>query len=208
MAVALGAAWTAAGHDVVIGGRDPDRAEQAAGRIRAAGHGSLADAAGHGDAVLVAVPAADAPRLVGGLAGSLAGRAVIDCTNPLTPTGDGPMLDPGGAASLARRLAEAAPGAQVVKAFNLCHVSVWTLRPPAFEGIPLAVPYCTDHPGAAATTRTLISSIGCTPAPCGGLARAAYLEATAALAIGLWWSGGQPRAVFPAVAEVPQPRNA
>ncbi|MDO3700365.1 NAD(P)-binding domain-containing protein [Micromonospora sp. C28SCA-DRY-2] len=205
MAAALGGAWTATGHEVVIGGRSPERAERTAREIGAAGHGSLADAAAHGDAVLVAVPAAAAPPLVGRLANGLAGRTVIDCTNALVPTGDGLMLDTGGATSVARQLAAAAPDARVVKAFNLCHVSIWSLRPPTFEDVPLAVPYCADHPAAAAATETLISSIGCTPAPCGGLARAAYLEATAALAIGLWWSGGEPRAVFPTPGEVSRP---
>ena len=203
IAAALGGAWTVAGHNVLIGGRSQERAERTAGRIGAAEHGTLADAASHGEAILVAVPATDAPQLVGGLAGSLAGRTVIDCTNPLVPASDGLMLDTGGATSVARQLAAAAPDAHVVKAFNLCHMSIWTLRPPIFEDVPLAVPYCADHPTAAAATQTLISSIGCTPAPCGGLARAAYLEATAALAIGLWWAGGQPRAAFPSLEEVP-----
>ena len=203
IAAALGGAWTVAGHNVLIGGRSQERAERTAGRIGAAGHGTLADAAGHGEAILVAVPATDAPQLVGGLASSLAGRTVIDCTNPLASSGDGLMLNIDGATSVARELAAAAPDALVVKAFNLCHMSIWTLRPPIFEDVPLAVPYCADHPTAAAATQTLISSIGCTPAPCGGLARAAYLEATAALAIGLWWAGGQPRAAFPSLAEAP-----
>ncbi|WP_256370795.1 NADPH-dependent F420 reductase [Micromonospora sp. KC721] len=203
MAAALGGAWTTAGHDVVIGGRNQGRAKQTAGRIGAAGYGSLADAAGHGDVILVAVPAAEAPQLVDGLAGNLAGRTVIDCTNPVVPTSDGLMLNTGGTMSMARQLATAAPDAHVVKAFNLCHVSIWTLRPPTFEGIPLAVPYCADQAEAAAATENLISSLGCTPAPCGGLARAAYLEATAALAIGLWWAGQQPRAAFPSLAEAP-----
>lgn len=201
MAAALGGAWTAAGHEVVIGGRNQVRAEQTAGRIGAAGYGSLADAAGHGDVILVAVPAAEAPQLVGGLAGCLAGRTVIDCTNPVVPTSDGLMLNTGGTTSVARQLAAAAPDAHVVKAFNLCHASIWTLCPPTFEDVPLAVPYCADHAEAATASETLISSIGCTPAPCGGLARAAYLEATAALAIGLWWAGQQPRRAFPSLAE-------
>lgn len=205
MAAALGGAWTAAGHEVVIGGRSQERAERTAARIGAAGQGSPADAAAHGDAILVAVPATTAPHLVAGLASSLAGRTVIDCTNPLAPTGDGLMLDTGGATSVARQLTAAAPDAHVVKAFNLCHMSIWTLRPLTFEDVPLAVPYCADHPTAAAAIQTLITSIGCTPAPCGGLARAAYLEATAALAIGLWKSGGQPRAAFPSPEQAPRP---
>lgn len=198
MAAALGGAWTRAGHDVLIGGRDRQRAKATAGSIGAAGHGGLEEAARHGEAVLVAVPAPAAPALVGDLAELLTGRTVVDCTNAVVATGDGLMLDTGSAAG---RIAAAAPGAHVVKAFNLCHVSIWTLHRPSFEGVPLAVPYCTDHTAAATVAEELISSIGCTPAPCGGLARAAYLEATAALVIGLWWAGGQPRAAFPSPAE-------
>ncbi|PZF91960.1 NADP oxidoreductase [Micromonospora endophytica] len=202
MAEALGGAWAAAGHRVLVGGRDRERAARTAALIGAE-HGSLAQAARHGEAVLVAVPAAAAPQLVSELAGEIVGRAVVDCTNPLMPTAEGLMLDTGDTGSVALQLATAAPGAYVVKAFNLCHVSIWTLRPPTFENVPLAVPFCADHPTAVAVTATLISSIGCTPAPCGGLARAAYLEATAALAIGLWWEGRQPRAAFPSPAEAP-----
>ncbi|WP_328472413.1 NAD(P)-binding domain-containing protein [Actinoplanes sp. NBC_00393] len=193
MAKSLGGAWTAAGHDVMIGGRDEGRAKQAAAGIGAA-HGTIEEAARHGQAALVAVPAQAAPDLVRANAHNLTGRTVIDCTNSVVPTAGGLMLD---GEPMAGQLAAAAPAAYLVKAFNLCHVSIWTLRPPVFENNPLAVPFCTDHPTATAAVEALIRSIGCTPAPCGGLARAAYLEATAALAIGLWWSGSEPRAAFP-----------
>jgi predicted dinucleotide-binding enzyme len=46
--------------------------------------------------------------------------------------------------SAAERIAAAAPDARVVKAFNLCHVDVWRLTPPVFDGRPLAVPLCGD----------------------------------------------------------------
>ncbi|MYT19749.1 NADP oxidoreductase, partial [Streptomyces sp. SID7760] len=52
----------------------------------------------------------------------------------------------------------------------------------------MAVPFCTDQPTAATRVTALIASMGCTPLPCGGLDRAALLEATAVFAIGVWWS--------------------
>ncbi|GAB2573580.1 NAD(P)-binding domain-containing protein [Streptomyces capparidis] len=202
MASALGGAWARAGHEVFVGGRDPAAARAVAAGIGGAGHGTLADAAAHGEAVLAAVPADAAPGVAGRLAAALAGRTLIDCTNPLVPGDDGPRLALGGAASAARRIADAAPGAHVVKAFNLCHVSVWTVPDPAFQGTPLAVPLCGDDPGALRTAAALVASLGCTSLPCGGLDRAAYLEATAAFAIGVWWSGGEPRFAFPATERV------
>lgn len=204
MAAALGGAWVRAGHDVLVGGRDRAAAAATAARIGAAKDGTLADAAAHGELVLAAVPAGVAPRLVNELAAHLAGRTVVDCTNPLEPGDDGPVPTTGGTTSVARLLADAAPGAHVVKAFNLCHESIWTLPRPSFEGVPLAVPFCGDDPVSLGRTAELITSMGCTPMPCGGLSRAVYIEAAAAFAIGVWWSGAQPRFAFPAIERAPQ----
>ncbi|TQS30748.1 NADPH-dependent F420 reductase [Microbispora sp. KK1-11] len=197
MATALGGAWVRAGHDVLVGGRDRAAAAATAARTGAAKDGTLADAAAHGELVLAAVPAGVAPRLVGGLAAVLAGRTVVDCSNPIEPGDDGPALTTGGTTSVARLMADAAPDAHVVKAFNLCHDSIWTLPRPAFEGVPLAVPFCGDDPVSLGRVAALVTSMGCTPMPCGGLSRAVHIEATAAFAIGVWWSGAEPRSAFP-----------
>nr|WP_182886453.1 NAD(P)-binding domain-containing protein [Microbispora sp. H10885] len=202
MATALGGAWVRAGHDVLVGGRDRAAAARTAARIGAVTDGTLADAAVHGELVLAAVPADAAPRLANGLAAVLTGRTVVDCSNPVEPGDDGLTLSTGGTTSVARLMREAAPGAHVVKAFNLCHDSIWTLPRPVFEGVPLAVPFCGDDPGSLDRTATLIRSMGCTPIRCGGLSRAVHIEAAAAFAIGVWRSGDEPRHVFPAPAEV------
>ncbi|MFJ3883207.1 NADPH-dependent F420 reductase [Streptomyces sp. NPDC090077] len=203
MATSLGAAWVRAGHDVRVGGRDTHAASRTALLTGASGHGSLAEAAAHGDVVLIAVPAGAAPQLARELATLLAGRTVIDCTVPMAPGEDGPALTTVGDTSVARLIAEAAPGAHVVKAFGVCHESIWTLDPPAFEGAPLTVPFCTDQPGAATRVAEIITSMDCTPLPCGGLDRAALLEATAVFAVGVWWTGAEARFVFPAPALAP-----
>lgn len=203
MATTLGAAWVRAGHDVRVGGRDTEAASRTALLTGASGHGSLAAAVAHGEVVLIAVPASAAPQLAEELAHLLVGRTVIDCTVPMAPGADGPALTTGGATSVARLIADAAPGAHVVKAFGVCHESIWTLDRPAFEGSPLAVPFCADQPDAVTRVTEIIISMGCTPLPCGGLDRAALLEATAVFAIGAWWSGAEARFAFPAPALAP-----
>lgn len=204
MAAALGGAWTRAGHEVFVGGRDSDGAARVASAIGAAGGGGSAEAARFGDAVLVAVPAEAAPEVVGSVAAHLAGRIVLDCTVPMVPGPAGPVLTTsGGPDSMASRLAAVAPEAKVAKVFGLCHESIWTLPSPKFEEAPLAVPFCTDDPAAAERVTVLIESMGCTAMPCGGLDRATLLEATALFAIGVWWSGGQARHAFPAPALAP-----
>ncbi|OKI96805.1 NADPH-dependent F420 reductase [Kitasatospora sp. CB01950] len=184
MADALATRWARAGHRVTVGGRDAAKARALAERI---GHGArpagLCEAAGAGEVVLAALPYGAGAEVVRELRDVLAGRVLIDCANPIGPgfdllTGHGP--------SAAQQLAMAAPEARVVKAFNLCHEDVWRLRPPVFDGRPLAVPLCGDHPDALARTAALVRDLGCTPVQAGPLTRAHLLEATAALFIGLW----------------------
>lgn len=104
----------------------------------------------------------------------------------MPPSGRFQRLLTEGGPSAALRLAAAAPGARVVKAFHLCHENVWRMTPPVFDGRPLAVPVCGDDEAALARVYTLVRDVGCEPVAGGGLGRAGLLEATAALFIGLW----------------------
>lgn len=201
MADALATQWVRAGHQVMIGGRSPEKAARLAKKIGAgAVAGRPREAAGYGQATLLVVHHEGVLGMLdeaGAGEGSLAGRALIDCTDPVVHeswtlwTGDGP--------SMARRIAAAAPGAHVVKAFNLCHVDVWRRTPPAFGGRPLAVPLCGDDAGALETVRTLVTDMGCVPLDGGGLDRAGLLEATAVFLIGLWFGGADPITMLPPV---------
>ncbi|MFJ1754787.1 NADPH-dependent F420 reductase [Kitasatospora sp. NPDC088134] len=184
MADALATHWARAGHHLVVGGRDLAKARRLADRI---GHGAAAadlrTAAEHAEVALLAVPFGAATPLAAALRTALAGRTLIDCTNPVGPgfrllTAHGP--------SAAEQLAAAVPETRIVKAFNLCHEDVWRMHPPVFDGRPLAVPLCTDHPTALAQVSRLTQDLGCTPLPAGPLANATLLEATAALFITLW----------------------
>ncbi|MFI9154692.1 NADPH-dependent F420 reductase [Streptomyces sp. NPDC053367] len=185
MADALGTQWARAGHQVRAGGRT--------------GPTGLREAAEFGaDAVLLAVPYEAAVPVVAGLAEPLRGRTLIDCTNPV---GAGFALLTSGGPSAAERIAAAAPGVRVVKAFNLCHVSVWRRTPPVFDGRPLAVPLAGDDEPALDVVRRLVRDIGCEPVHAGGLDRAGLVEATAALLIRLWVAeGADAQAIAPPLA--------
>src|SRR5437870_5689205 len=78
---------------------------------------SLAEAAAYGEVVLLAVPAdvaVDVARVVP------AGRTLIDCTNALDPR-DFTLAQQ----ATAETISAAAPGVQMVKAFNLAADAVW-----------------------------------------------------------------------------------
>ncbi|MFF5129115.1 NADPH-dependent F420 reductase [Streptomyces syringium] len=184
MADALATHWVRAGHEVFVGGRDERKAQRLATRLGGgAGHGSLHAAADFGEVVLVALPYGVGADVVREYRAALSGKVLLDCANPVGP---GFRLLTEGGPSAAVRLAEAAPGARVIKAFNLCHESVWRMTPPVFDSEPLAVPVCGDDESAVALAYELVRDVGCAPVSGGGLERAGLLEATAALFIGLW----------------------
>ncbi|WP_219501995.1 NADPH-dependent F420 reductase [Nonomuraea ceibae] len=197
MADALGTQWARAGHALMVSGRDPGRAAATAATLTAAARhglpataGTFEEAAAFGDVVVVAVLEEAADQVVRAAGPALRGKPLIDVTNAVGP----------GAYDVTRSVAEriaALTGGHVVKAFNLCHVDVWRMTPPVFDGRPLAVPLCGDDDHALGLARTLVTDLGCTPVHGGGLDRAKLLEATAAFMIGLWISGADAQAVLP-----------
>jgi len=184
MAEALGGQWSGAGHEVMVAARDRAKAEKISTRV-----GTWAETARASDAILLAIPAPSVTEVVAA-AGNLAGKILIDCTNAVGP---GAVLT---IPDQAERIAAAAPGAHVVKAFNLCHVDVWRMTPPMFDGRPLAVPLC-GPPEAVEVVSSLVRDIGCTPLNAGGLDRARLMEATMAFTVGLWFGGHDAQACFP-----------
>lgn len=205
MADALATHWVRAGHEVFIGGRDEQKAQWLATRIGGdARHGSLHAAAGFGEVVLAALPYGVGAVVVREIQAALSGKVLLDCANPVGP---GFRLLTEGGPSAAGRLAEAAPGARVVKAFNLCHKEVWRMTPPVFDGQPLSVPVCGDDEAALMLVYELVRDVGCAPVAGGGLERAGLLEATAALFIGLWVEEqADVRAIAPPLAYATGPR--
>ncbi|BFP56301.1 NADPH-dependent F420 reductase [Streptomyces griseus] len=195
MARALGGSWARAGHDVLLGGRSPDRTRLLAART-AARAGTPAEAAAHGDVTLLALPY-DAVAGVLAALPPLRDRVLIDCTNAVGPgytltTGDGP--------GAARTIADAT-GARVVKAFNHLPAHLWSTPRPEGRG-PTAVPLCGDDEAALALVAELVRDLGHRPLTVGGLDRAAYLETTTAFLIGLWHSGHDPRTLLPPLTAV------
>jgi len=84
VAQALAAGFIKHGHDVMLGTRSPGKLAEWSARNRQASIGSFADAAKFGEVVVLSVKgsvAADALQLA--VAANLAGKPVIDTTNPI-----------------------------------------------------------------------------------------------------------------------------
>ncbi|WP_255565701.1 MULTISPECIES: NAD(P)-binding domain-containing protein [unclassified Parafrankia] len=199
MADALGTRWAAAGHELMVAGRTTEKARALAEKWggRAGGFRETAEFA---DVALIAVLYQGMPATLAAIGGGLYGKPVIDCNNPVEVDHFTLVTDPGRA--MAREIQDAT-GGQVVKAFNLCHARVWEMAPPLFDGRRLSVPYCTNHPAAAAVARQLIDHVGGEPVSVGDLRHAHHLEAMAAIVISLLFGGRDTSTVFNLVDAIP-----
>jgi predicted dinucleotide-binding enzyme len=200
LAIGLGTAWTRAGHEVLIGGRSPDRAEAAAAKIGAPARAvSLREAVVDRDAVLLAVAhegLADTLRAAGAAEGSLAGIPLLDPTNAVEH-GVGVLLPDDGRA-IADHIADWAPGAHVVKAFHLFPADQWTEARD-----PVTVAMAGDDPHALDIATRLGRDVGANPVVLGPLHRARQLEEVAGFVIGLAFAGHDPNAAIPRVPVSP-----
>jgi 8-hydroxy-5-deazaflavin:NADPH oxidoreductase len=112
-------------------------------------------------------------------AGSLAGKVVLDATNPHAP-----MVGASGAEEVAVR----APGARVVKAFNTVAAPV-AVQAAAAPG-RLSLLYCGDHAAAKQVAAGLIVDAGFVPVDAGRLEAAREVEALGRLLVDLAYGRG------------------
>jgi 8-hydroxy-5-deazaflavin:NADPH oxidoreductase len=198
LAIALGRAWATAGADIWITGRDSARAGAVAAKIggptRAIDPAEIATAV---DALVLAVSwegLEDALALLGGPDGSLAGKTVIDPTNPVDFETGRLALPSGSAAEL---IAGSAPGAQVVKALHLFAGTSWPYVGPA-ESRPV-VAICGDDRAALELTASLVDRLGAETAILGGIDAARQLEDAAGFVMRVVVAGQNPRRAVPDV---------
>ncbi len=174
----LGAGFSAVGHDVKIGSREPGsaRLKEWLTRVGARGStGTFADAARFGDVVIVATHWAgteNALRLAG--ADSFAGKTVIDTTNPLDFSTGVPTLAVGHTDSAGERVQRWLPGARVVKAFNI--VGNPHMVKPSFPGGPPDMFIAGNDAGAKKTVSALCEELGWPTIDLGSIEASRYLE--------------------------------
>jgi predicted dinucleotide-binding enzyme len=140
--------------------------------------------------VFLAVPGSAALEVARALAPKLAGPVVVDCNNPLTWK-DGPVWVPPPAGSLAAAIAEVAPGAHVVKAFNTFGAEHH--KEPSLSGAPANVFVAGDAADARRSVCEIATRAGFLGVDAGPLRNAAVLENLAVLWIHLSSVGGQGR---------------
>ena len=165
--------FSAAGHDVLVSfSTDQAKLTELAASTGAAA-GTPAQAASHGEVVVLSVPWSvidDALAQAGG-PGALAGRTVIDTTNQFGRVdGRFGVLDLGGQSAAARNAAKV-PGAAWIKAFNTLTAGFQASSAGRTGPDRVVMFYATGDDAAARLAGELITSAGFDPVRTGTLAR-------------------------------------
>jgi 8-hydroxy-5-deazaflavin:NADPH oxidoreductase len=146
-----------------------------------------------GEIVILAVPYPSVEAVLAGRGDQLAGKIVVDITNPLNmATFDSLAVPPDGSA--AAEIAAALPQSRVLKAFNTNFAS--TLASGTVGGVPTTVLIAGDDADAKSLLAGVIAAGGPRAIDAGSLRRARELEAVGFLQITLAasekisWTGG------------------
>ena len=184
MARAIGARAVKGGNDVEVASRDAVKAETLA---RTLGGGATAGKFGAlpvGDIVILAVLYDSAVPVVAQYGDALAGKVIIDITNPFNADASGLVTADG--TSIAQEIAKVAPtSAHVVKAFNTIFGHVL-----AEEDRNMDALFAGDDADAKTSVSAFIESLGLRPLDVGGLGMARWLEGAGLLVVGLARNGG------------------
>src|SRR4051812_26447720 len=175
---ALASGFVKHGHPVLLGAREPgnQKAREWANSAGAdASTGTFADAARFGEIVIVATlwsGTENALRLAG--ADALAGKVVIDATNPLDFSTGRPTLAIGHTDSGGEHVQRWLPDSRVVKAFNI--VGNANMIDPAFPDGPPTMLIAGDDDSAKRAVTDILTEFGWETIDLGGIEQSRYLE--------------------------------
>jgi hypothetical protein len=182
MATAIGTRAAKHGHTVELMGRDTAKAQALADQI---GNGATVGPYGAkpaGDIVIVAVLYAGAVDVVTHYGDALAGKILIDITNPFNADASGLVTTAGN--SVSQQMAAAAPeGTHVVKAFNTIFGGVLAAEK------PLDAFFAGDNAEAKTRVAEFLASLDMRPLDAGGLEMTHALEWAGILLVGLASNG-------------------
>lgn len=182
MATAIGTRAAKHGHSVELMSRNTEKAQALADQI---GHGATVGTFGAkpaGDIVIVAVLHAGAVDAVSHYGDALAGKILVDITNPFNADASGVVTTPG--SSVADQIAAVAPeGAHVVKAFNTIFGGVLA------DDKPLDAFFAGDSAEAKARVAEFVTSMDMRARDAGGLQMAHALEWAGILLVGVAGNG-------------------
>jgi predicted dinucleotide-binding enzyme len=186
----LAARLATAGHAVVLAGSEEGSATVAAAAKRSPRLSAqpLLEAVRGAEVVFLATPFAANEAVLRPIADALAGKILVDCTNPVGPGLAHGLRSERSGSELVQSLA---PGASVVKAFTIYGFE--NLEDPAYPAYDVkpAMLFCGDDPAAKARVAGLVADCGFEPVDVGGLVQALHLEHMTLLWVRMVRAGGR-----------------
>lgn len=183
---AITSSATRAGHTVTLSSANGDSAIAAAQEFGVKAAASNREAVEGAEVVILAIPYTAVDQVLGEVGEQLAGKVLVDATNPLKPDYSGLAT---GETSGAEEIQRKAPGARVVKAFNTA-LAARQADPNVAGGLRVDGYAAGDDEEAKDAVLGLLADIGFNPVDAGPLAMARYLEGMAWLNISLQMKNG------------------
>jgi 8-hydroxy-5-deazaflavin:NADPH oxidoreductase len=177
VATTLAAGFLKHGHEVMLGTRDAAKLAAFTAANPGAHVGTAGDTAAFAELAVLAVKGSAAVEALRGVAGSLAGKTVIDATNPIAdaaPAHGVLQYFTGPNESLMERLQRAYPALKFVKAFN--SVGAACMVNPAFAGGPPTMFIAGDDAAAKAQVTGVLTQFGWETADMGPALAARAIE--------------------------------
>jgi predicted dinucleotide-binding enzyme len=171
----LAAHLAEAGHTVVLAESKPGSASVAEALQRSPRLSArpTAEAIQGADVVFLATPFGANEAALTPIADALAGKVLVDCTNPVGPGLSHGLKSERSGSELVQSLV---PKASVVKAFTIYGFENFEDSAYPDYNVKAAMLFCGDDAGAKARVGTLITDCGFEPVDVGGLVQALHLE--------------------------------
>ena len=180
---ALARNWVNAGHEVLVSSRNPDELRPLAAELGPRARvGTPREAAAFGSVVLVSVPFAAMPQIGNDYAADLAGKVIIDTSNPVENR-DGPQALEWQRQGAGLATAALLKNERVVRAFN-CIPAASLAEQANRQPARLAIPIGGNDAEAIAIAERLVRDAGFDPVMIGSLADTRQFDLGQPLAAG------------------------
>jgi predicted dinucleotide-binding enzyme len=180
---ALARHWVNAGHEVFVSSRHPEELQALVDELGPRAHAGLpAQAAEFGDIILVSVPYSAMPQVGAELAPAMAGKVVLDTSNPVARR-DGAITEFALGLGSGVATAQFLPGARIVRAYN-CIPAASLAGPAHRQPARVAIPLAGDDAEALEIAQRLVRDSAFDPVVVGPLEIARHFDLGQPLARG------------------------
>ncbi|MEO8467278.1 MAG: NAD(P)-binding domain-containing protein [Gammaproteobacteria bacterium] len=180
---ALARHWVKAGHEVLVSSRHPEELADLVKELGPKAHvGTSREAAAFGSVVLVSVPYGAMPQIGTDFAKELAGKVVLDTSNPVQPR-DGQQAAEWQRKGAGVSTAELLKNTRVVRAYN-CIPAASLASQANRQPARIAIPIGGDDAAAIAIAERLVRDSGFDPVLVGSLAKSREFDLGQPLAVG------------------------